>query len=147
MVCRLVDAGNMGHDYRNPIPGETMALIYNSPETNALNISLQSENAEESYRQMLTHARRLEHTLNLGQPTPPDCVLRPSGAADGSASSVADLINELIEMARPCNPQAPELWEFVECPEDHPFCCGRCELVHRARKWVSQNKASTCSHL
>jgi hypothetical protein len=61
------------------------------------------------------------------------CVQSP---LDESACSAKALIAEMVEYLLPCNPQAPELQEYDECPEDHEYCCGRCELLHRARKFL-----------
>lgn len=42
-------------------------------------------------------------------------------------------IKELLTVVLPCNAQDPTI-TTEECPVDHKGCCGRCEIVHRARK-------------
>lgn len=54
-----------------------------------------------------------------------------------AAPTGSALIRDLIEIARPCNPQHPSLQEFDECPADHPYCCGVCAVIHRARAFLN----------
>lgn len=55
--------------------------------------------------------------------------------------NVVDIIIDLMRIAEECNPQSPELQKLAECPVDHPECCGRCEIVHKARAMVVKLKA------
>lgn len=51
-----------------------------------------------------------------------------------------EMIKELLEVVAPCNPQCPEIndMEGDECPQDHKNKCGRCDVVHRARKLLNK---------
>jgi hypothetical protein len=42
-------------------------------------------------------------------------------------------------MSLPCNPQWPAFESLEECPEGDPHACGRCELIHRARRFAKEN--------
>lgn len=41
------------------------------------------------------------------------------------------LLEEAVNMLRPCNPQDSELESLPECPEGHPNECGSCDIRHR----------------
>jgi hypothetical protein len=58
--------------------------------------------------------------------------------SDPEGSDYRNIIRELLEIAQPCNPQHPALQQGDECPEGHKFACGRCDIVHRARKIMDQ---------
>ena len=69
----------------------------------------------------------------------PDNIPPQTAGAPGSA---LDVIAELLEIVKDCNPQDPELesHEGDDCPVDHPGCCGRCEIVHRARAFLKAGR-------
>ena len=78
-------SGNMGDHPSNPLPNRKMPIIiYNSPKTNALNLSLQSADDADSYRHMLAHARKIEHALNL-------CQLESKAAAGALTRAISAL--------------------------------------------------------